>query len=394
MVHIDDQKKYVTLDNVRAFYRAKDDSIHLTSTDPDVQAGGFHLSLNKGTQTENTIREILIDAGVIHTFPRISPNEELISKLTQQVSPSAEGTIVNSTSSKGASGKTTAALTAASALTAGMNLSLVDADDLGKIITVVSPKGGVGKTTVAVSLAASILNSPLAKESPGRDALKVLVVDLDLRDGQISNYTEAKTPNVLNAYVESGTNKVSTEAILKSIHYDAELKVSFLLAPVRSRTADILHPKFFASAFQTLRTMFDVIIVDTAVSDVYGRNEPLLREVALPASDIVLAVTSISSSMLVSTEAWLENTTEDVRRKTKVVLNQVMQDTNVLDIQNGLNSVSDTAMILTAIPIDSKKATSLRTFKDIVLALKERSEYSAAYASLSKVLLRTLFNRK
>lgn len=46
-----------------AFYRAKDDTIHLVANDSDLP--GFHVTLKKGSESENTLRTDLINKGVI-----------------------------------------------------------------------------------------------------------------------------------------------------------------------------------------------------------------------------------------------------------------------------------------------------------------------------------------
>lgn len=58
--------KYLTLEDVRVFYDAKNDSIHLTSKDKDLPKGhGFRLTLNKGRYAESVLRELLEQAGLI-----------------------------------------------------------------------------------------------------------------------------------------------------------------------------------------------------------------------------------------------------------------------------------------------------------------------------------------
>lgn len=66
MVMKPENGKYLTLEDVRVFYDAKDDSIHLTSKDRDLPKGkGFHLTLNTGRNAELALREMLEEAGLI-----------------------------------------------------------------------------------------------------------------------------------------------------------------------------------------------------------------------------------------------------------------------------------------------------------------------------------------
>ena len=64
MAKISENGKYVTLDGVRVSYRKSDNTIHITSTDEDFEAG-FHLTLNEGSSAERGLRQILIDNGIV-----------------------------------------------------------------------------------------------------------------------------------------------------------------------------------------------------------------------------------------------------------------------------------------------------------------------------------------
>ena len=57
--------KNLILENTIVSYSPKDDTIHITSADPDLYGEPFHISLNQSSQTENTLRALLIEQGVI-----------------------------------------------------------------------------------------------------------------------------------------------------------------------------------------------------------------------------------------------------------------------------------------------------------------------------------------
>jgi len=65
MVSKPERGRYLTLEDVRVSYKHKDDTIHLTSADPDIPNGSFYITLNRDTPTEEALRELLIEHGYI-----------------------------------------------------------------------------------------------------------------------------------------------------------------------------------------------------------------------------------------------------------------------------------------------------------------------------------------
>ena len=59
---------YLTLEDVRISYDRKNDSIHLTSKDPEL-SNGFNLTLNGGRKAENALRELLERHGFLAQNP-------------------------------------------------------------------------------------------------------------------------------------------------------------------------------------------------------------------------------------------------------------------------------------------------------------------------------------
>lgn len=66
MSELSKNKKYLQLDEVRVSYNPKNDTIHLTSADPDLEGKSFHLTLKQNSETESVIRDLLIEKGLIH----------------------------------------------------------------------------------------------------------------------------------------------------------------------------------------------------------------------------------------------------------------------------------------------------------------------------------------
>jgi hypothetical protein len=57
--------RYLTLEDVRVSYKHKDDTIHLTSQDPEIPNGEFFITLNRNTSTETALRELLTEHDLI-----------------------------------------------------------------------------------------------------------------------------------------------------------------------------------------------------------------------------------------------------------------------------------------------------------------------------------------
>lgn len=65
MSKLTENGKHLILENTIVSYSPRDDTIHITSADPDLLGEPFHISLNQSTDTENTLRNLLIQNGVI-----------------------------------------------------------------------------------------------------------------------------------------------------------------------------------------------------------------------------------------------------------------------------------------------------------------------------------------
>jgi cellulose biosynthesis protein BcsQ len=248
MATSDFQKKFVNLEAVKISYRRKDDSIHLTSADPDVQAGGFHLTLGRGTQTEETLRDLLIEHGVIQS---VTSSE--VASLVQEASPLEHAST-----------------------------------DLGKILVVASPKGGMGKTSVTVLLAT--LLAKRGRKSNG-EPLRVCVVDMDLRDGQIGYIIGERRPTVIQALVINDLEG--------SLAYSESLGFHSLLAPKRAINADQIPDGFYTTTLSELREKFDVVLVDTAVNTLDKRSGE-----AFEAADRIVLLTQFLEYIIEATQRW------------------------------------------------------------------------------------------
>lgn len=73
MSTISENGKYINLNDVKIYYNKKEDTIQIISHDEDLVGKPFKITLNQGSESENTLREILLDKGVIknETFTSI-----------------------------------------------------------------------------------------------------------------------------------------------------------------------------------------------------------------------------------------------------------------------------------------------------------------------------------
>jgi cellulose biosynthesis protein BcsQ len=152
-------------------------------------------------------------------------------------------------------------------------------------ITVTSSKGGSGKSTAALLLAASIARA--SKE--GGKPLSVCVVDMDTRDGQVASLIGKYMPTALNIRVQPVWDEMT---IRRHLVFEEALGVHALLAPIRPRTADTVGPEFYRTIIRSLQRMFDVVVMDTSVQYL----DPLIAKVCLPEATEVLFITTLAST--------------------------------------------------------------------------------------------------
>ena len=196
-------------------------------------------------------------------------------------------------------------------------------------ITVTSSKGGSGKSTTAMMMASQVAqSSQLAFEAGLVDRpLKVCLVDMDTRDGQVASLIGKYVPTALNIRVSPTWDK---ETILANLVHDPKLGIDALLAPVRPRTADDVGPDFYREIIRTLKTTHDVVIMDTSVNYL----DPLISTVCLPEATAILFVTTLATTSVQGMARALREMTEPVehggmgvnRNKIGIVINQAITD--------------------------------------------------------------------
>ena len=341
----------------------------------------------------------------------IAQYQEFISTLEAQAAPVEEATQQQYSAPAPSSGATgaaspvqtaapTAAQTIADASAAALLASYTTEElnsmsnslqEPGLIIASTSSKGGSGKTTTAVCTAITIaLGAKLAVQQgvPGAKELKVCVVDMDVRDGQIGFSINQQSPSVLTLYLE---DELTVETINKNLIPVDRFGISCLLAPKRGRTADYITPQFYLEVLHKLRLMFDVIILDTSVNYL----DPLLRQVVYPEADVILLVTNLSKGAVLGMPRWMDEvtsgedgTTPVEKDKIGVVINQSLGGVG-MDIEL-VRKAAKGAPLLVAIPADNRSVTKANNEGTLHDLIRKHETIGANYFTLaSKVWKKT-----
>lgn len=178
---------------------------------------------------------------------------------------------------------------------------------LGKVITFASAVGGEGKTTTALAYARQLMSMSNLSVRKGLAArpLRVVVVDMDYLNGSVGvkvglDTRETKSPlsNTLGLRLAMNHTSMSEDLLREFLIYEHKLDAHVLLAPVLDHTSEnrdhrryisMLSAEFHVEILNTLRRMFDVIIVDTTTN----KDDPLLH-VAYCEADILLVISNLS----------------------------------------------------------------------------------------------------
>lgn len=231
------------------------------------------------------------------------------------------------------------------------------ANATGRVIAVTSSKGGGGKSTVSMLLGAYIAKGSRLAYEQGIESkpLKVCVIDLDVRDGQLGFLNGAQSPTVVDIL---GGGILTPENISQGIFKSPTMECDFIFAAKRARYTAAIPPDFYAALIQLLREMYDYIILDTSVNYL----DPLLESVAYPMADKIIFVTDLGISSIFGMVRWLQEVTsvEDNKdpidpEKIGIVVNKVLADVN-MDI-NKIKQATSGRPILSMFPSVPKLIT-------------------------------------
>lgn len=169
----------------------------------------------------------------------------------------------------------------------------------GKVISVTSSKGGSGKSSTSIMLASQISLSSLKSFEAGKVSrpLSVVLVDMDIRDGQIGMLINKMDPTALNLRTEPVWDQAAISRNLVDFKHGG---FKALLATKKPRASEDTPPEFYREIILQLRQMFDIVLLDTSVNYL----DPLLEEVCYPLSDAILFVTDLGVSSVLGLARW------------------------------------------------------------------------------------------
>jgi pilus assembly protein CpaE len=119
------------------------------------------------------------------------------------------------------------------------------------LISILGPKGGTGKTLVAANLAVALAQ---------RD-MNVVLVDLDLQFGDIGLALSLSPEFTLYDLMKAGPPFEHEKVDQHLVRHSSGVRV--LIAPTRPDQASAVSIEYMREIYASLRTMSDVVIVDT-----------------------------------------------------------------------------------------------------------------------------------
>lgn len=242
----------------------------------------------------------------------------------------------------------------------------------GHIVTVFSSKGGVGCSTVAVNLAIALQQNA---------ASKVAIVDTSLQFGDVGVLLNLYASRTI-ADLASLADELDDE-LINDIFLSHSSGVKALLAPPRPEVADTVTPALVTDVLERLRTMFDIIIVDTgSVLDDVVLN-------VLDISDKIIVVTTPEIPAIKNAKLFFEVTEalEYDRERIMFILNKTDKRINIRaeDIEANIKY-----RIEAQLPLDERTVTT-SVNQGIPYVLGSRNSLlSQATIALSRHLLKSL----
>lgn len=244
-----------------------------------------------------------------------------------------------------------------------------DSDYLGKVIVVNASKGGTGKSTTNAAIAAATSKASREAVAAGRESrqLKTIIVDIDVRDGQLGFITGFTKPTV----VELWRNGLTEENLDKTILHDDGLDADLLLAARRPRHSFGIKGEFYDRLITMLKGRYDLIFFDTSVNYL----EPLLAEVCYPRANHIIFVTEPVITSLFSMTRWILEVTNPRNKqgfgipksRVSIVINKYMPDialptSRIVKAAAGIEIVA----VVPSMPRATNRATNERAIETLL----------------------------
>lgn len=316
----DDKKKYITLEGVRVSYKAKDDTLHITSTDDDVQAGGFHLALTRGTQTEVTLRELMIEAGVIRVV------DNTASSVFTKVEKSPHRNII-------------------------------------AVTGLIAPTG-VGKSMTALLLAKALGNT---RSRVDGHWLNVAVINI----GDDSPKYFAADVAIGRPFLERPFRAVTRFGSNHPVEWSDKLGIfAASLPPLRPHASNFDNFGKYADKINAIAGKMDIVILDTSSE----ASNPERDEIALPLANFVLHV--IGTHGEVEVEQWVNKVTTGENKIGRDDIDFVYNG-GITELNNGSVPTFpfDTITSLPRVDLPLPETGSVLTGVDKIMGLEKESPY-------------------
>lgn len=226
----------------------------------------------------------------------------------------------------------------------------------GTVISITSSKGGSGKSSITLALASYIAKASKDAVQKGLTTkeLKVCIVDMDTRDGQLGFLNDALSPNIMDILAEG---QITEETVKKGIFKSEKTNVDCIFATKRPITAKEISSQFYIDLIEQLRIMYDVVFLDTSVLYI----DPLLKDVCYPMSDKIILVTEMVRTSIFGSARWIseniyaqDNPNPIPEEKVGIVINKAMAE-----IKMPLNTMT---MALKGLPILAMIPSAPRLF--------------------------------
>jgi pilus assembly protein CpaE len=233
------------------------------------------------------------------------------------------------------------------------------------LVCVLGPKGGTGKTLIATNLAVAL----------ARRDLRVALVDLDLQFGDVGLALGLVPERTIYELAKAGRPYDHDKLDRHLITHASGVKV--LVGPTRPDHASAITVEFLRDVFASLRTMCDIVIVDTPP----GFTPEVIATIDVSTSAVVVGM--LDSLSLKNTKLGLE--TLDLMgyppENVALILNRA--DSRVGITHDDVSAIiGRTPDVL--VPSDREIPRSVNEGIPIV-ASKERSEAAKAFQQLAEM---------